>query len=95
MSKLIQKAQELLQKVGDEVGIPSASEFTTEAAADSALGPKLAELEEKYRVACGKNGLTTNGDCWQQCAPTYLATKGWRATLEDGGLVVHTGDVEK
>lgn len=86
----IARAHDIFKLCADEIGIPNASEFTTEAAADAVLGPKIEALYAAFVTKCETHGLAGH-DAWEVTMPAYFRAKGWVVT--DGTL--ETGCVEK
>ncbi len=85
------RAKDLFNRCADLVGIPNASEFTTEAEADAVLGPKMERLYADFEKVCEIHGLNA-GDCLALAMPPYLQAKGW---VVDDNNVIQTGCVEK
>lgn len=89
-AKQNQRAHDIFKLCADEIGIPNASEFTTEAAADAVLGPKIEALYAAFEKKCELHGLHFS-DAWEVAMPPYFTAKGW--VVNDG--VLETGCVEK
>lgn len=85
-----ERAKDIFKLCADEIGIPNASEFTTEAAADAVLGPKIEALYAAFDKKCQTHSLHTS-DAWEVAMPDYFRAKGW--VVNDG--VLETGCVEK